>query len=115
MLRVDKGEHAPVESLNIDTLPPLNQYDAIIISDYNKGFISALSVRHIINNFQNPIFVDSKKRDLSIYEDCIIKINEQERQNVELLPNKAEIIVTLGSAGALWNGKKIPHRTCRGI
>ena len=105
MLRVDKGESEPVAPLNIASLPSLEQYDAVVISDYNKGFVSAESARHIINNFQRPIFVDSKKKNLSVYEGCIIKINEQERQGVEALPAHCEIVVTLGSKGAMWNNK----------
>ena len=33
----------------------------------------------IIDNFNCPIFVDSKKKDLSCYENCVIKINTHEK------------------------------------
>lgn len=108
MLRVDKGESAPTTPLSAASLPTLGQYDAVVISDYNKGFVSDEVARHIINSFQGPVFVDSKKKDLSVYEGCVIKINESERATVESLPKHCEMVVTLGPDGALWNDEVYP-------
>ena len=48
------------------------------------------------------VFVDSKKTDLSCYENCIIKVNELEYSKVTKGPIKSQMIVTLGSRGAKW-------------
>ena len=113
LLRVDTGEVnslCPFEHslVNIDNL---NEYDALVISDYNKGFITSESVEFLTNNFQGPIFVDSKKTDLSIFEQCFIKINEEEYKSVEKIPEECELIVTLGSKGTQWNKKIFSTKT----
>ena len=53
------------------------------------------------------MFVDSKKNDLSCFEGAIIKINEKEYLEATKLPDRKELIVTLGSAGAVWNNEII--------
>ena len=40
-------------------------YDAVVISDYDKGAIVEENVKYITDNFKGPIFVDSKKNNLS--------------------------------------------------
>jgi len=88
---------------NID----IEQYGAVVISDYDKGFLDEHVISKIIDiiNFKKQIFVDSKKKDLSLYEGCAIKINNLENSLVTKWPNKYEKIVTLGSDGALYNNK----------
>lgn len=113
LLRWDEGEHQEVvpfneEFLNIDPPP-----DAIVISDYNKGFLPANTCCKIIEHFEEldkniPIFVDSKKTDLSCFEGCYIKINEKEFENIEAEPDNAEFIVTLGGHGARYKEKVYP-------
>ena len=107
LLRVDENNRTSV--LNIDNIDNFN-YDAVIISDYNKGFITNDIVTTIINKFICPIFVDSKKTDLSKYENCIIKINESEFAKVTKFPMNYKLIVTLGENGALYNNKIIPTK-----
>jgi D-glycero-beta-D-manno-heptose-7-phosphate kinase len=84
--------------LDIVNLPPLD-FDAIVISDYCKGFISYELVEHLIKTFKGPIFIDTKKRDLARFNGCIVKINEQEYN--QRISNCHNIIVTLGSKGAV--------------
>ena len=83
-------------------------YNAVIISDYDKGFVTPDNIKFIVNNFKCPIFVDSKKNDLSEYENCIIKINEIEYKRVLKFPKNYELIVTLGDRGAIYKDKIIP-------
>ena len=111
MLRVDIGEQQKVLPLlegqigNID----IDKYDAIVVSDYNKGFINSENIRLLIKSAKGlPIFVDSKKRDLSIYEGCFIKINQREYENMEKCPEKCKLIVTLGEQGALYKNTIYP-------
>ena len=56
--------------------------------------------------FENtPIFVDTKKEDLTMLSGCIIKINEKEFANIKRTPKDSEFVVTLGEGGALYNNK----------
>jgi len=110
LLRVDKGENEKVKPLSIKRLDKLNldDYDGILLSDYDKGFITSDLASHITKTFNKPIFVDSKKQDLSSFSDCIIKLNEKESKNIDRLPSNCELIITLGSRGAKWNNKLFP-------
>lgn len=106
LLRIDYEQKA--EPIRFDSIENLQSYDAIIISDYNKGSIDNLLVQQILHNFQKPIFVDSKKNDLSIFENCIIKINESEFKNLTKTPKKCKLIVTIGEQGAKYEGVVYP-------
>lgn len=100
MLRVDTGNK--VSSLKYSDIPEFNRYDLMVISDYNKGFITEELLFEIVTNSSVPIFIDSKKNKLP-KNNCIIKINSSE---YELLQDKKEhsnIIVTHGSSGAIYN------------
>lgn len=94
--------------ININSFGNLNKYDCIIISDYDKGAIVEENVKYIIENFKGPIFVDSKKNNLSIFKNCIIKINESEFIKCKNIPKNSELIVTLGERGALYKDEIIP-------
>lgn len=99
-----------IKPLEIEEIKNLEKYSAIIISDYNKGLINNQNTKFILDNFKGPIFVDSKKEDLSIFENCFIKINNDEYKKVKKFPNNCELIVTLGSEGALYKNEKIPTK-----
>jgi D-beta-D-heptose 7-phosphate kinase/D-beta-D-heptose 1-phosphate adenosyltransferase len=88
--------------ININSFGNLQKYDCIIISDYDKGSIVEENIEYIIENFKGPIFVDSKKNNLSIFKNCIIKINESEFLKCRNIPKNSELIVTLGERGALY-------------
>jgi len=83
--------------------------DAIIISDYCKGFLEEDDIQFICENNDN-VFVDTKKKLGKWIEFAnFIKINELEyKKNHELLSDKGfeeKLIVTLGGKGCRWNGK----------
>ena len=87
-------------------------YDAIIISDYCKGFLEESDIEHICKYNKN-VFVDTKKKLGEWINDAdFIKINELEYQkNHELLSENGfeeKLIVTLGSKGCRYNGKDFP-------
>jgi D-beta-D-heptose 7-phosphate kinase/D-beta-D-heptose 1-phosphate adenosyltransferase len=87
-------------------------YDAIIISDYNKGFLEEEDIQDICENNKN-VFIDTKKKLGEWVKDAdFIKINELEyKKNHELLSDKGfeeKLIVTLGSKGCRYNGKDFP-------
>jgi D-beta-D-heptose 7-phosphate kinase/D-beta-D-heptose 1-phosphate adenosyltransferase len=105
LLRVDETKY--VNKIEIDKIINID-YDAVIISDYDKGYITKEVIKPLINKFSCPIFVDSKKTDLSEYENCIIKINESEFSKVIKFPKNYELIVTVGERGAIYKNKIIP-------
>ena len=80
--------------------------DAIVISDYDKGYLSDEDLRHICNNINRPVFVDNKKRRLFQKDNVYWKINRKEYDDLiqDHIPNDSHLIVTLGSDGASWNG-----------
>jgi D-beta-D-heptose 7-phosphate kinase/D-beta-D-heptose 1-phosphate adenosyltransferase len=87
----------------------LKKYDAVVISDYDKGFVTENIVKKIKDTWNDiPIFVDSKKKNLEVYKDCIIKINESEYKNSTGYEFARELIVTLGANGARRKDKKYP-------
>ena len=61
MLRVDRD----IELLPWSGYSPfsLDEYDAIVISDYNKGFVTYEAIEKLRNEFTGPIFIDTKKTD----------------------------------------------------
>jgi D-beta-D-heptose 7-phosphate kinase/D-beta-D-heptose 1-phosphate adenosyltransferase len=88
------------KSAGIENIGELNFYDAVIISDYNKGWISYQLVKDIRKNYLGPIFVDSKKTDLEQFNGCFVKVNEKEYS--ESVTQVSNMIVTLGSGGARY-------------
>lgn len=82
----------------------LENWDAIVISDYNKGSITDSTIEYVKNNYAGPIFIDTKKRDLAKYDGMFIKINEKEFLNAISYP-KQHLIVTLGAQGAKYKDK----------
>ena len=80
--------------------------DAVVISDYNKGFVSYTLVRDIQDAFSGPIFLDTKKPDLEYFEGCYVKVNAQERAAATSICT--ELITTRGSVGAEYKDKMYP-------
>ena len=107
ILRVDTNDVCP--NLQINTIENILEsnlkFDATIISDYNKGFLPSNILSKIIPCLPQPVFVDSKKNDLSVFENCIIKINKSESDSASTVPNNCELITTLGEKGAMWRDK----------
>jgi D-beta-D-heptose 7-phosphate kinase/D-beta-D-heptose 1-phosphate adenosyltransferase len=77
--------------------------DAIIVSDYAKGFISDSLIVELQERFSGPIFVDTKKINLKDYKNVYYKINEVEFSRLNKDPEN--LIVTLGAKGCLYKDK----------
>ena len=87
------------------------KYDAIVVSDYNKGFISYGIIGYIIDSANVsgvPVFVDTKKTDLHVFDGCYVKINHSEYNSARTYCS--ELIVTHGADGATYRGMKFPAR-----
>ena len=108
LLRVDDEQQVTV--WDGEAPKPLDEYDVIIISDYNKGFLSYIQMHQIIKFSQCPVFIDTKKHDLNIFNmpDVYVKINEME--STRSTSNHDNLIVTLGSRGAMYNGDVYPTK-----
>jgi D-beta-D-heptose 7-phosphate kinase/D-beta-D-heptose 1-phosphate adenosyltransferase len=98
MLRVDT--EPKVTQWDGKTPNPIELYNAIIISDYNKGFLSYENIESIIQSTNGYVFIDTKKQDLSRFSAdwTFVKINELEYKNRNNDPKN--LIVTLGGDGA---------------
>ena len=79
-------------------------YDAVVVSDYNKGTVDYELIETLRDEFAGLIFVDTKKTDLARLNGCYIKINALEKSRAISLPDADKLIVTHGGDGAEWNG-----------
>jgi len=103
VVRIDSGEEKIKRITGIDTIP-LDSYDAVVLSDYNKGFLAEGDIAYIANH--HPItFLDTKKL-LGDWARAIkfIKINEIEYETnrhrvAERDWLQEKLIITIGSRG----------------
>lgn len=117
LLRVDTGDDTitPITFRDINESYDLGDYGAIVISDYNKGFIAEDELARLFlfaKAKRVPTFMDTKKAIGAWAEDCTyIKINESEYNNPKHkeLPMdtllRESLIVTMGSNGAKYKDK----------
>lgn len=100
LLRVDqKINSSSFNEFNIFNEGSSN-YDAVIISDYDKGFLTYSAIEKIISSYKGPIFIDTKKPDLKRFGNCFLKINEVEyKDKVSQAPN---LIVTRGGGSVTY-------------
>jgi len=104
LIRVDTEPY--VQEWNGVTSLKLFEYDAIVISDYNKGFINYGQIEIILKESQVPVFIDTKKTNLARMTGAFVKINSKE---YSLAKSYCEnLIVTLGGQGARYRGKIYP-------
>lgn len=88
-----------------DVLPSGN-YDAVVISDYDKGFLTFDKILQIVETYDCPIFIDSKKHVLPQRDECFIKINQREFSQLQVKLTNA--IVTVGERGAVYRDELYP-------
>ena len=80
-------------------------YDALVISDYDKGFITQEKLFELSNWFQGPVFIDTKK--ICIPGNAFIKVNESEFKKItHFIPDN--MIITKGGEGTEYQGKLYP-------
>ena len=84
---------------------PEEDFDALIISDYDKGFLTVRRICELVSEFNGHVFLDSKKRVLPS-QGCFIKINETEKKL--LTGDYNNLIVTKGAGGADYEGVNYP-------
>ncbi len=80
-------------------------YDALVISDYDKGFITQPKLFELSNWFEGPVFIDTKK--ICIPGNAFIKVNESEFKKItHFIPDN--MIITKGGEGTEYQGKLYP-------
>jgi len=114
-LRVDTDDKKlnRIENKHLDK-SLLKQYDAVVISDYDKGFLSEEDIEKICYN--HPLtFMDTKKSLGRWAKDCTwIKINEEEyKKTINEIKHLGHIfddklIVTLSEKGCRYKGEIFP-------
>ena len=115
LLRVDENDFTDrIESVYIDTVKndyfnvnsKYYNFDALIISDYCKGFLTEEDISTLIKNNKN-VFLDSK-RILGdwMYDVDFVKVNEKEfemsKSKIDYEKIKDKLIVTKGSEGCQY-------------
>ena len=109
-LRVDEGEsNIQTLDLNISKTNAIVNSDIVIVSDYDKGFLSDEAIKKIGSIAKLSILDSKKKLSKEIIESyTFVKLNESEyKQNIQFKECK-NIITTLGSKGAQFDGKIYP-------
>ena len=99
-------EEPKIEPLSFDFPTEWNNlYDALVISDYDKGFITQEKLFELSNWFQGPVFIDTKK--ICIPGNAFIKVNESEFKKItHFIPDN--MIITKGGEGTEYQGKMYP-------
>ena len=112
IVRIDSGEEKIQKSNNLHLID-LESYNAVVISDYDKGFLTVADIEYIATH-HHTVFLDTKKLlgDWSRHVK-FIKINEVEYNKTKhLIENKnwleEKLIITIGSRGCLHRDKIFP-------
>ena len=103
MLRVDSEQRTKPLLVPIST----NSFDAVVISDYDKGYLTSSKIFEIVNGTTCPVFIDSKKNILPNTPNCFVKINDVEYEKLDDY-NIENLIVTKGSEGCIYNNTLYP-------
>jgi len=111
LLRIDEGDIC--DRIDLNNLPN-DDYSAVVVGDYNKGFLSEDDIKFISKKYSCPTFLDTKKelgdwvRDINY-----IKINNSEYQrNKDVIDSHLlnKTIITRGKVGCDFNGKNFPTK-----
>ena len=84
--------------------PPKEWYDVMVISDYNKGYVTQEKLFELVEWFEGPVFIDTKKR--YVPDGCYVKLNDLEYDKLET--KRDNIIITRGDEGAEYKGDLYP-------
>jgi len=109
IIRIDSNDKVS-NSFDIKRVP-FNDYDAVIVSDYNKGYLTYDDLESISNS--HPLtFIDTKKPITDKLKNySYIKINEWEWEqckDTNYEDWREKLIVTMSERGAMFNGITYP-------
>ncbi len=103
ILRVDNEEKIKPLMIPVAT----DTFDAVVISDYDKGYLTTKKIFEIVDSASCPVFIDSKKSILPNKPNCFIKINDVEYEKLDNY-NIDNLIVTKGSEGCIYKQTLYP-------
>jgi len=103
LLRVDYDR----PSSPLGDLPNLSSYDAVVVSDYDKGFVSEALLHKLDGDM--PVFLDTKKRALGDLRKMWVKVNEVEAS--ALVSRPENLVVTLGNPGSRFNSLHVSAKS----
>ena len=109
IIRIDSNDKVS-NSFDVKRVP-FNDYDAVIVSDYDKGFLSLEDLK-LISDSHPLTFIDTKKplsAEMGNY--TFIKINEVEWENCkgqEYETWRDRLIITMSERGAMYDGITYP-------
>jgi D-beta-D-heptose 7-phosphate kinase/D-beta-D-heptose 1-phosphate adenosyltransferase len=109
-LRLDDGEtNISKVELTEERIGELSNFNIVIVSDYDKGFMTNDDLLTIGKNSKMSILDSKRKLSKEIVNNfTFVKLNEKESlQNSDLLECK-NILVTLGSKGTKFNEEVYP-------
>jgi D-beta-D-heptose 7-phosphate kinase/D-beta-D-heptose 1-phosphate adenosyltransferase len=112
IVRVDSESNPLHRIQHIDKIP-FSEYDAVVISDYNKGFLDYEDISYICN-LHPCVFIDTKKIINSKFNNAkFIKINEFEYKNNlnagQLFSDfDKKLVITMGGKGCVYLGTRYP-------
>jgi len=108
------GEHLLRVDHDVQAQPCLigskYMFDAIVISDYNKGFVTNEGIQKLRKRFKGPIYMDTKKKNLADFPGIYIKINQRELYESTSIPDPEHLIVTYGSKGCGYKDSLYPAK-----
>ena len=105
LLRVDEKDN--IEQVNLEVFRNIDftKYDAVVVSDYNKGYLTEIDIQSITDH-HSLVFMDTKKKiDNWVRGAEFIKINEKEfTENWRKGFNfDGDLVTTMGKDGATLN------------
>lgn len=112
LLRVDSNDR--IRNITRDQINALEMRSGgtLIVSDYNKGFLSPQDLCSIAKLFDFCILDTKKKLTQPIIDSFdFIKLNKEEyKNNMDMLNivNRKKVIITLGSEGVMYDGQVYP-------
>lgn len=110
-MRLDENDIS--DRMDTSQLPNVGDYDAILISDYNKGFITEEDIEHI-SKLHPLVILDTKKK---LGDWCknikFIKVNRSEYKRNESIIKENDwlfekMIITLDGDGSVYKGESVP-------
>lgn len=104
ILRVDSEEKIKPLLLPIST----NNFDAIVISDYDEGYLTKSKLFEIVETTDCPIFVFSKKTLLPNKKNCFVIVNDDEYEKLTANNFIDNLIIIKESGGCVYKNTMYP-------
>lgn len=114
-LRVDENDKVNPLEITPSLRRLISNADCVIISDYDKGFISLNDIYLICQETKESsiLFLDTKKKLTPVIFDQVdfVKMNESEYELNHVIANQhpEKVILTKGGNGAYYNSQDFPN------